>query len=133
MKMDVVTEVIGGHFVQHVPVDIVVDLREREMEHAERMILVISLAIWKHTDCDVFALLSPRALAERTPRCTYGVGVCIKEPHVLPIVCPVLVAQVCHTGWISSKRLTRESSLFLLYRSVTQRFIGKRRELLSVT
>ena len=59
-----VADVVGGRFVQHVPIDVVVDLRKRKMEHGERVILAVSLRVREYGDCDVFALLSPGALDE---------------------------------------------------------------------
>lgn len=130
--MDVIAKVVGGRFIQRIPVDVVVDLRKREVEHAEGMILVLSLRGWKHRDCDVLTSLSPRALDQDILVHTYGIRICIKEPHVLSVVRPVLVAQIRHAGLASLKHLTRESSCCHLYRSATHRFIGKGRELLTV-
>lgn len=119
MEVDVVADIVGGRFVQHVPIDVVVDLRKREMEHGEWVILAVSLRVREYRDCDVFALLSPGALDESVLDLPYGIRICIEEPHVLRVVRPVLVTQFRHSGWISTERLPRESSHCVLYRSAT--------------
>lgn len=128
-----VADIVGGRFVQHVPVDVVVDLWKREMEHGERMILTVSFRVREYCDCDIFAPFPPGALDESVLDLPYGIRICIEEPHVLRVVRPVLVTQLRHSGLVSTERLPRESSHCVLYRSATHRLIGKGGKLLSIT
>ena len=56
-----VADVVGGRFVQHVPIDVVVDLRKREMEHGERVILAVS-SVYGNTVTVMSSLFSLQAL-----------------------------------------------------------------------